>query len=84
MLPETIGRWSIRHIATNANKSSGMTQKSIGIVESRGTSFDVIKEKTICYCFAGQIRLRILETWNACSFQGTSFRIKESNDAGLL
>jgi len=35
MLPETIGRWSIRHTATNANKSPGMTQKSIGNIESR-------------------------------------------------
>lgn len=35
MLPETIGRWSIRHTATNTNKSSRMTQKSIGNVESR-------------------------------------------------
>ena len=35
MLPEMVGRWSIRHTATNANKSSRMTQKSIGNVESR-------------------------------------------------
>lgn len=35
MLPETIRRWTIRHTATNANKSSGMTQKSIGNVEWR-------------------------------------------------
>ena len=34
MLPET--RWSIRSTATDTNKSLGMTQKSIGNVESRG------------------------------------------------
>ena len=41
MLPETIGRWSIRSTATDTNKSLGMTQKSIGNVESR-EGLDVI------------------------------------------